>query len=251
MKNSSPKQPHRHRRKAYLKHLGLTKNHNPKEKKERPTLTRVRAFREDRPPRKLIQKFIKIYNEAGEQVLVQVPIKFDFNNGAWRSLFFQTLVEFNGNVSEVCKQLKIPRIYLRNFRNRDLEFEKEFQQYLDETVDYAEDELKRRGVKGFKKGIYYRGRRVAFEMEYSDTCLTRYLAAHRAAYRTSGLEVGGKGGEPVPIKMDHDVSERLLNDPTFNQLAHALLERVANDPGRDGQQSKPGTLDPDAPPDKA
>ncbi|SFW16265.1 hypothetical protein [Chitinophaga sancti] len=116
-----------------------------------------------------------------------------------------------GNITEACKKSKIAR---RTFYNWLDESKPDNKYFIDGfkavskmAIGVLEDEANRRAVKGVKKGIYYKGKRVAWVQEYSDTLLIVLLKAHapeKYKDRTSNEHSGPNGG-PIPTEVTHRV----------------------------------------------
>lgn len=72
-----------------------------------------------------------------------------------------------------------------------------------EYCDRLEAEAHRRGVEGVRRGVYYRGKLVAVEREYSDTLLLALMNAHMPEkYGRQRHEHTGPGGGPMRLKLD-------------------------------------------------
>lgn len=73
----------------------------------------------------------------------------------------------------------IPLEVWRRHRRASPRFEAACVEALDAGTDVLEDEAVRRASKGVRKGVYYKGDRVATELEYSDSLLQFLLKARR------------------------------------------------------------------------
>jgi hypothetical protein len=77
-------------------------------------------------------------------------------------------------------------------------------------VDSAEEELRRRGIYGYDKPIYYNGDKVGSATEYSDACLIFYLKGRRQDVFRERMEHSGPGGGPLQyIDLSNIPVERL------------------------------------------
>jgi hypothetical protein len=185
--------------------------------------------------------------DTGEMISTKIRRPFDPENPLWRKVLYFALLNNAGHFSKTCQQLRIARMHLYNCFDQHPEFEKEFRKVQERALDSAEDELRRRGIDGWDHPIYFQGQRVGIERQYSDFCLKTILGAYRSRFNTT-IKFGG---DETPIKLEHGISERLLNDADANKLAHALLERLAGDSGGDGEPSVEKKVDPDPSSDPA
>ena len=81
----------------------------------------------------------------------------------------------------------------------DLEFSSEVSDTLDQWADKLEREAYRRGVEGIEKGIYYKGKLEATEIQYSDTLLQTLLKAKRPDQFGDKKQITGAGGQPLTV----------------------------------------------------
>jgi hypothetical protein len=120
---------------------------------------------------------------------------------------FLTAYEDTGNVTVACKKVKLPRRTFYNWIANDTAFKTAFDESNQIAVGLLEDEAHRRAVDGVKEGVFYKGRRVAYQQKYSDTLLIVLLKAHapeRYKDRTS-TELTGKDGKPIKTEVTHHV----------------------------------------------
>lgn len=167
----------------------------------------------------------------------------DPSNADFRQKLYDALFLTAGNITKAIQIVNIYRRTLYLALNADEEFRKEFYDVRDKALDQCEDEAIRRAYNGIEKGIWYQGQRVGSEIVYSDYLLIRLLMAHRPKWRTMYHEVGGEGGKPIPLQIDHNISDRLLKDGSLNRLAHSLLESIADDASGDGECPESGKVD--------
>lgn len=97
--------------------------------------------------------------------------------------------------------------YLQNLKRQDPEFKKAWELAVDVAVsDILEPEAQRRAIDGVKKDIYYKGKVVGFEQQYSDGLLQFLLKGNapdkydRKVAFSEGKE-GGFGIALLPIAM--------------------------------------------------
>ena len=226
---------------------------SPFPKLSRPELSQVRRklqFPRDhfikplKKKKKARARIVTYVDDEGRLIRTEIPKTFDCNDPVWRKILFQGLLDNCGRLGAACESVGICKGHLYHLFDRDPEFEKWVRAMQDRAVDVAEDELIRRGVVGYEKAIYYKGRIVGHVKEFSDQNLVRYLAAYRTRYRTTNVEVGGTGGGSVPIKIEHDIAEKILKDEHFNRLIHDLLGCLEGDAGGDGESAEPSEVDP-------
>lgn len=65
------------------------------------------------------------------------------------------------------------------------------------VVDMAESELRRRGIKGYDRPVYYQGEVCGAVREYSDACLIFYLKGRRSDVFRDQVAHMGPGGGPI------------------------------------------------------
>jgi hypothetical protein len=112
-----------------------------------------------------------------------------------------------GNVTLACKKAKVPRRTFYNWLRDIPQYKTSFEESTKIAVGVLEAEAHRRAVGGLKKGVYYKGKRVAWQTEYSDTLLIVLLKAHapeKYKDRTSNEHSGPNGG-PIPTAVTHRV----------------------------------------------
>ncbi len=76
-----------------------------------------------------------------------------------------------GSVQQASRWAKITRTAHYNWLRDDPTYPARFEEALAAAARRFEDEAVRRAVEGTTKGIYYKGKRVAVEREYSDSLL--------------------------------------------------------------------------------
>ena len=126
----------------------------------------------------------------------------------WESAFLRILRR-EGNVSASCRAAKINRSAVYKHRDSDPAFAVLWDEALEEASDRLEKEAWRRATKGTRKPIYYQGKRVGYEREYSDTLLLALLKGNRPDKFRERIqqELSGKDGGPIEVK--DDARERL------------------------------------------
>lgn len=97
---------------------------------------------------------------------------------AWRPAFIAALCQ-HGNVTAACDHAGINRSTAYRLREADKGFAVEWDTSLDEAADRIEFEALRRAKRGVLKPVYYQGKRVGYEREYSDTLMGMMLKGHK------------------------------------------------------------------------
>lgn len=112
---------------------------------------------------------------------------------------FLRALEETASVRRAASKSKVPRRTVYDWREKDEEFEKAFQQSRIIASDAIEDEAVRRGFEGYLKPVYQGGKKVGSIREYSDTLLAMLLKGNmpeKYKDRFSG-ELSGQGGGPI------------------------------------------------------
>lgn len=92
--------------------------------------------------------------------------------------FLKALAE-TANVSAACKAIDFSRSSIYDRKKADKEFSARWDEAVDIAIDKLELEVRRRALHGTRKGVYYKGQRVATEREYSDALAMFILKGHR------------------------------------------------------------------------
>jgi hypothetical protein len=122
--------------------------------------------------------------------------------GAIWEVAFLRILRREGNVSASCRAAKIDRSTVYDHRNADPAFAALWDKALEEASDHLEKEAWRRATKGTRKPIYYQGKRVGYEREYSDVLLLALLKGNRPDKFKERVqqEVSGPDGGAIQIK---------------------------------------------------
>lgn len=118
-----------------------------------------------------------------------------------------TAFEDTGNITLACKKARVPRRTFYNWLRDIPTFKAAFDESAKIAVGVIEAEMHRRAVIGVPKGVFYKGKKVATEREYSDTLLIVLAKAHapeKYKDRTSNEHSGPNGG-PIPTEVTHRV----------------------------------------------
>lgn len=111
---------------------------------------------------------------------------------------FLKCLEQGWTIGRACKEVRVSRNAIYNWRNEDESFAVEWDAAVELGTDLLEEEAIRRGRDGVERGIYYKGTRIAKEREYSDRLLETILRARRPEkFNTTRTEVSGPKGGPI------------------------------------------------------
>lgn len=115
----------------------------------------------------------------------------------WERGFLVALAQ-TANVTEAARLAKITRQRAYDLRDSSAEFKQAWDDALEQACDTLELEARRRAEKGVSKTIFYKGKPVGKEINYSDTLMIFLLKAHRPEkYRERFEHTGPDGGEVV------------------------------------------------------
>ncbi|MBZ0145135.1 MAG: terminase [Rhodocyclaceae bacterium] len=102
-----------------------------------------------------------------------------------------------GNVSEAARAARCDRGCYYDWRENDEAFKAAAAAALEEAADLLEAEARRRAADGVREPIFYRGRKVATVLRYSDTLLIFLLKGIRPEKFRERHELSGPGGAPL------------------------------------------------------
>lgn len=130
------------------------------------------------------------------------------------ALFLEALAD-TVNVALACKRAGVPRRTVYEWRERDAEFDRRWQEALDEGIDLLEAELHRRAFEGVERPVFYKGRQVGTWHYYSDALAMFLLRAHRPRKYKHHVVEERKPGEIAP-----EVRERVHRELYQSILDH-------------------------------
>jgi hypothetical protein len=136
---------------------------------------------------------------------------------------FLKAMEETASVRRACKLAKIPRRTVYDWREKDEEFEKDFQKSRIIAADALEDEAVRRAHEGILKPVFQGGKKVGTIREYSDTLMVLLLKGNlpeRYKDRFSG-ELSGQGGGPIKHQHKNDEID-------YDSLPTEVLDAILN-----------------------
>lgn len=108
----------------------------------------------------------------------------------------------HGNVTRALAGAKVDRTYAYDKRNTDIEFAAAWDDAKKVGLDVLKDEAWRRAHEGVKRDKFYLGKRIATEIEYSDTLLMFLIKQADPSYREHyDVNLGNAGGRPFLFQM--------------------------------------------------
>lgn len=132
---------------------------------------------------------------------------------------FLEALSHNGNISMSARMIGMSRSTILKFAQKNPSFRVAMNEAIEEAKDFALGELLRRGVRGWKEPVWYRGQEVGSVRKYSDSCLIRYVQAHFPEFR-DGRGEWKKGNELIPEEADLTK----LTDTELELLEHILVK---------------------------
>lgn len=112
-----------------------------------------------------------------------------------------------GVISTACEGADIPRSMHYEWLETDPAYRAQFTAVHEAVVDEAEAELKRRGIHGDDRPVFYRGEKCGSIREKSDACLIFYLKGRRGDIFRDRGEISGPGGGPIEHSVQVDLSK--------------------------------------------
>jgi hypothetical protein len=101
-----------------------------------------------------------------------------------------------------CRAAKVGRRTVYQWLERDDAFRERYVDALEESVDMAEHEARRRAIKGTLKPVFQGGVQVGTIREYSDTLLALILKGRRKEVFSDRHEFTGKDGKPLQTNVE-------------------------------------------------
>jgi hypothetical protein len=135
---------------------------------------------------------------------------------------FLRALEETASVRRACSKAKVPRRTVYDWREKDEEFEADFQKSRIIAADNLEDEAHRRGYEGYLKPVYQGGKKVGTIREYSDTLLILLMKGNlpeKYKDRFAG-EMSGPGGGPIKT---HSTGDKIDYDSLPVEVLDAIL----------------------------
>lgn len=105
--------------------------------------------------------------------------------------FLETLRKTGGNIARACKAEGIGRSTAYEWKEKDKEFSKQWDEAIQDGLDELEQEARRRAFKGLRQAVFYKGEVVGYEREYSDTLMIFLLKGGRPEKYKDRSEISG------------------------------------------------------------
>lgn len=117
-------------------------------------------------------------------------------------LGFIMRLSMTGNVTRALNGARVDRTYAYDKRNTDIEFAAAWDDAKKVGLDVLKDEAWRRAHEGVKRDKFYLGKKIATEIEYSDTLLMFLIKQADPSYREHyDVNLGNAGGRPFLFQM--------------------------------------------------
>lgn len=142
----------------------------------------------------------------------------------------------SGGVEHASRVAGVSREAIWKWRKSDIQFEAREISAKNMFAERLEREALRRAVDGIEKGVWYKGKRIGDEKEYSDSLLAALLKANIPDKFGDTIKVGG-GSEPIKVmtlglnldsEETHDIIDKLL----LSAYRQATTEISDDDVGR-------------------
>ena len=141
----------------------------------------------------------------------------------WRGVFIERL-KATGNVTLAATGAGVSRQQAYRTRNRNKTFRRQWDEAIEDAVDLLAGEARRRAT-GMNRDVWYAGKVVGSEREYSDAPLMFLLRAHRPHLYRDNVKVEHSGG--MEVTGDRKVTFEFVRPS--EQHARTLAEREAEE----------------------
>ena len=122
---------------------------------------------------------------------------------SWWPVFCESLREMP-NVARACRAAGVSRVTAYRHRQDWTEFERAWDDALQDGLDRWEEEMARRAFEGVKKPVMYQGEVVELVDEYSDTLAIVLMKAHRPEKYRERSEVKTDGNLTINVKYEEE-----------------------------------------------
>lgn len=155
--------------------------------------------------------------------------KKDQRDARKRAAFLASLAVC-ANVCRACEDAHLSRMTAYYWRNNDSEFKRQWDDCLELGTDALEDEAIRRAAEGTLEPVFQGGQCVGHVRKFSDTLLIFMLKARRPAKfkDRAHLEVTGKNGQPIDIRMSAEQFKQLPLDERIRIMQSAMGSPASN-----------------------
>lgn len=117
-----------------------------------------------------------------------------------KSKRFLAVLSGTGNVTRACRSAKISRVAAYEWRAEDQDFRAKWEAAYKVGIEAWEDEVTRRATEGTDKPVFYKGRRIHTQREFSDTLLIfKMNGAKPEKYRQNRVQLTGADGGPIQV----------------------------------------------------
>ena len=138
--------------------------------------------------------------------------------------FFAALSAFP-NITNACQIARISPSYVYQQRKENPEFREKFEECMALGVQAVEDMALQRAFKGYEKGIYYQGNKVATEYEPSDRLAEFVLKAHKPEkYRENATTFNIGANSLVAVLSGMPRSDVLEQSEELKQLEAKVID---------------------------
>ena len=142
---------------------------------------------------------------------------------AWRGVFIERL-KATANVTVAAAGAGVTRQNVYQTRNRNKTFRRQWDEAIEDAVDLLAGEARRRAT-GVNRDVYYAGKIVGSEREYSDALLMFLLRAHRPQLYRDNVKMKHSGG--MEVTGDRKVTFEFVRPA--EQHARTLAELAAEE----------------------
>ena len=142
---------------------------------------------------------------------------------AWRGVFIERL-KATANVTVAAAGAGVARQTAYWARNRNKTFRRQWDEAIEDAVDLLAGEARRRAT-GMNRDVWYAGKVVGSEREYSDALLMFLLKAHRPHLYRENVKVEHSGG--MEVAGDRKVTFEFVRPA--EQHARTLAELAAEE----------------------
>lgn len=104
-----------------------------------------------------------------------------------------------GTIYHAAQQAQVHRRTVLRWKKEDPVFRAAFNEAAEDATDIVEGQARVRANAGVKKTVYYKGKAVGHQLEYSDTLSIVLLKAYRPDKFREHYEVTGPGGGPIEV----------------------------------------------------
>jgi hypothetical protein len=104
-----------------------------------------------------------------------------------------------GTKLHAAQSAHISRRTVDNWLKEDPEFREAFKIASEDSTDMIEHAVRVRAMAGVKRTVYYKGKPIGSETEFSDTCAIFLLKAYRPEKFRERYELTGAGGGPIEV----------------------------------------------------